>query len=429
MQELLAPRSVQFFNNDFILIGDRRRYCEDVARITRIPTTCLSGSLYPDRTNSEMASVAQRFSWAAMRETTREEDMAYCLMGLFAVNMPMLYGEGRRAFLRLQEEIIKSSGEMSIFAWRDPLIGGPATFHGLFADSPTAFESCSHVVPKARRQHSLDKAANRRALLSYEMTNVGLHIYLPMESYDKRFDLWQAILHCDERPSEPLNRSRASNTLAIVLTKLGRGQYARVYCDTLFDAKKPDERSHEIYVRQEHLQILDFRYYILLKPMTCSTGYAVVERVSFDTRWDDERHCYCCVENTEAASSLCPLDTVVNLRGYSQRGPLVVAAVLLECKANKKRLAVLVGIEDPRTDNIALGYDCFESDTLSRMSELQTVFQPHRLSTDMRIPWRTPSHSVRVAQRDALSEAHAAILPSSPNIGRMYSIDVCVQRI
>lgn len=41
--------------------------------------------------------------WAASRETKRLEDMAYCLLGIFNVNMPLLYGEGRRAFIRLQE--------------------------------------------------------------------------------------------------------------------------------------------------------------------------------------------------------------------------------------------------------------------------------------------------------------------------------------
>lgn len=64
----------------------------------------------------ESASLARRMSWAAYRETTRPEDMAYCLIGLFGVNMPMLYGEGARAFLRLQEEIMKQSDDQSLQA-------------------------------------------------------------------------------------------------------------------------------------------------------------------------------------------------------------------------------------------------------------------------------------------------------------------------
>lgn len=63
-------------------------------------------------------SVAKRMSWAADRVTTKAEDMAYCLMGLFNVSMPLLYGEGgRKAFVRLQEEIMKDSDGQSLFAW------------------------------------------------------------------------------------------------------------------------------------------------------------------------------------------------------------------------------------------------------------------------------------------------------------------------
>lgn len=53
-------------------------------------------------------------SWIAGRETTREEDVAYCLLGLFDINMPLLYREGRKAFTRLQEEIIKQSTDHSL---------------------------------------------------------------------------------------------------------------------------------------------------------------------------------------------------------------------------------------------------------------------------------------------------------------------------
>jgi hypothetical protein len=54
------------------------------------------------------------------RETTREEDVAYCLLGIFDINMPLLYGEGGKAFKRLQEEITKQSTDQSLFAWQWP---------------------------------------------------------------------------------------------------------------------------------------------------------------------------------------------------------------------------------------------------------------------------------------------------------------------
>ncbi|KAK3367356.1 hypothetical protein B0T24DRAFT_491092, partial [Lasiosphaeria ovina] len=56
-------------------------------------------------------------SWASKRNTTRSEDLAYSLMGIFDVHIPLLYGEGDRAFLRLQQEIIRASSDESLFCW------------------------------------------------------------------------------------------------------------------------------------------------------------------------------------------------------------------------------------------------------------------------------------------------------------------------
>lgn len=87
--------------------------------ITGIDINVLSGK----RAALHGASVAQKMSWAASRETTREEDTAYCLMWIFNVNMPMLYGEGTRAFQRLQEEILRTVDDQTIFAWRSINLG------------------------------------------------------------------------------------------------------------------------------------------------------------------------------------------------------------------------------------------------------------------------------------------------------------------
>ena len=73
-----------------------------LSRIRGIPETILAGE------SPEPASIAQGMSWASSRRTTRTEDTAYCLMGLFNVNMPMLYGagEGEKAFIRLQDAVV-----------------------------------------------------------------------------------------------------------------------------------------------------------------------------------------------------------------------------------------------------------------------------------------------------------------------------------
>ncbi|KAG7006581.1 hypothetical protein G7Y79_00014g037560 [Physcia stellaris] len=88
-------------------------------------------------------SVDAKMSWAPKRETTRPEDIAYCLLGLFDVNMPLLYGEGDKAFLRLQQEIIKSSNDQFIFAWTRE----DSLFNGIIAYSPADFKDSTDVMP------------------------------------------------------------------------------------------------------------------------------------------------------------------------------------------------------------------------------------------------------------------------------------------
>ena len=74
-----------------------------------------------DNTKIRECCVVERMSWAAMRSTQRPEDVAYCLLGIFNVNMAILYGEGEAgAFRRLQDEIIKNSFDQTLFAWRRP---------------------------------------------------------------------------------------------------------------------------------------------------------------------------------------------------------------------------------------------------------------------------------------------------------------------
>ena len=109
LQELLAPSTVVFFNRGWIEIGTKSSLYDTIVSITGIKHLA----------NFEEACVAQKMSWASRRETTRLEDMAYCLMGLFGVNMPPLYGEGENAFRRLQLEILNKMDDESLFAWKE----------------------------------------------------------------------------------------------------------------------------------------------------------------------------------------------------------------------------------------------------------------------------------------------------------------------
>ncbi|KAI5464682.1 heterokaryon incompatibility protein-domain-containing protein [Mariannaea sp. PMI_226] len=148
LQELLAPDDVEFFSTEWVSLGTRGNLSQRISRITGIGDALLRGRDSSRRRPRNVAqllcqeNVATRMAWAAHRETTLVEDMAYSMMGLFGVNMPILYGEGDTAFLRLQEEILKLSQDQSIFVWRRPMDpNGPHSVQRMhfFADSPKHF--------------------------------------------------------------------------------------------------------------------------------------------------------------------------------------------------------------------------------------------------------------------------------------------------
>ncbi|EHK18897.1 uncharacterized protein TRIVIDRAFT_119408, partial [Trichoderma virens Gv29-8] len=112
LQELIAPQRLEFYNKSWEKIAEKAAVAKQLAVITGVDAFVLDGS-----GPLQQVSVGRRLSWAANRETTREEDLAYCLFGLFDVYMPLIYGEGGRAFLRLQEHILQQSDDHTIFAW------------------------------------------------------------------------------------------------------------------------------------------------------------------------------------------------------------------------------------------------------------------------------------------------------------------------
>lgn len=132
LQELVAPSAVVFHiasPHGWMKIGTKISLLDLVAARTGIDVWILRGL------DVQKCSVAQRMSWTSERETTRIEDIAYCLLGISGVNMPLLYGEGSKAFLRLQvnhgprmlkenaadhvqEEIMKQSDDQTVFAWQ-----------------------------------------------------------------------------------------------------------------------------------------------------------------------------------------------------------------------------------------------------------------------------------------------------------------------
>ena len=135
LQELIAPARVLFYDEDWLFRGDRTDLQTGLADITGVDASALRREA---RRPLKDFPLAHRMAWAAGRQTTRPEDLAYCLMGIFDVNMPLLYGEGPKAFRRLQEEIIRRSDDLTLFAW-SPLADGRGPYSGVLAPSPAEF--------------------------------------------------------------------------------------------------------------------------------------------------------------------------------------------------------------------------------------------------------------------------------------------------
>lgn len=132
LQELLAPTNLLFFDKYWKRMGSKSELEEHVTKITGISNDALRGK------ELRSFTVAQRMCWASRRIITRVEDLAYCLLGIFDVNMPLLYGEGQKSFVRLQEEIMKSTEDQTLFAWKDPDLA-PEFSTGLLARNPGCF--------------------------------------------------------------------------------------------------------------------------------------------------------------------------------------------------------------------------------------------------------------------------------------------------
>lgn len=182
LQELIAPSKVEFYDKNGQYQGGRDFKYETLAAITGIDADVLAGYESPYK-----YSVAIRMSWAASRQTTRPEDTAYCLLGLFDVSLPLIYGEGVGAFRRLQEAIMKSNNDLSILAWgMSPKIADTAAaaasasafvvhrqsedpqaqHQQLFATSPSDFAHSKNVCGLP-----LDHSNTE-----FMMTNKGLHV-------------------------------------------------------------------------------------------------------------------------------------------------------------------------------------------------------------------------------------------------------------
>ncbi|KAF5344875.1 hypothetical protein D9758_011545 [Tetrapyrgos nigripes] len=228
LQELIAPAKLAFYDKDWVEFGTKFSLHDAVSAITRIPKHVLF-----ERDVSSI-SIAKRMSWAAFRETTRPEDWAYSLMGLFDVYMPPIYGEGlASAFLRLQREIINVSNDRSIFAWVADPDSDDLDNRGLLARSPFDFRFSGSIS-------NVSDASFEGGVPSFSMTNSGTKIYLPLVQCGPI--LTKAYLHCYDEDS--------LQYLAIHLQHEHPHCYTRCNADELLleSAELPLDHVEEVYV-------------------------------------------------------------------------------------------------------------------------------------------------------------------------------------
>jgi hypothetical protein len=245
LQELIAPMRVIFFDAKWHDIGTKDGLSYRISERTGIPRDILQMK------SNFRISVAQKMSWASQRETTRVEDMAYCLLGIFDVNMPLLYGEGSRAFKRLQGEILRQSNDQSLLAWYIWTPESDLGWHSLdpkislrYPDDPSDNDDNPNDRPNASR---VDILAHSPKDFEYSghiesiytpldttlvMTNGGLRISMQIVSISSPdfelseggYNLHVGLIHC--APTDRIHRC-----IGIPLIQTDDGVYHRVVLD------------------------------------------------------------------------------------------------------------------------------------------------------------------------------------------------------
>lgn len=252
LQELIAPEEVEFYDRGWQLRGDKRLLREEISNITGIDVGVLL--------NSELLStvaVGRRMSWASGRETTRVEDGAYCLLGIFDINMTMIYGEGANAFLRLQEEIAKRSNDLSLFAWTAhidqnghpsrvndqrplPWMHGHQEYRGILAKSPSEFSNCRDLST------CRDQIAPMKEFVMSNNGCLRIETYLaPARGKDYLFSL-----DCTDGT---LDRDRREKRLGIHLMKTETGYVRCRVSETFstFDRMLWSDAPNTVYIRKD----------------------------------------------------------------------------------------------------------------------------------------------------------------------------------
>jgi hypothetical protein len=326
LQELIAPPQVTFLSKEWLKVADKSSHLQVLNERTGIHIAALE--------NSDLShfSIAQRMSWAAHRQTTREEDLAYCLIGLFNVNMPLLYGEGgTKAFIRLQEEIMKASDDHSLFAWEHPRIlecsreavPWGSVYSSLLAPSPSCFRRAGYYTPQLRPSSDLP----------YVMTNKGIHIWLLARNIGE--DMYLVAFDC--APSEPFEFQPAILMQRLHSKEFIRQSYGIIHHPVTLDSHwKPEE----MYIKQNNTEYTAPKPFVQIFERLSQEARQIRDYVTrvdtanqtswYEIRFSSWFHAEICI-----TVRLCDLVSYIQVPG---EGPLPIASpfAVKDCSASIK---------------------------------------------------------------------------------------------
>lgn len=349
LQELVAAEKINFYDEAWEYRGDKTILIRQLHLATGIDQQVLADSnILPE------IPVARKMSWAARRQTTRTEDMAYCLLGLFDISMAMIYGEGERAFIRLQEEIARETNDLSLFAWKSEGVQDAEGFRGMFAKWPAEFADCQDFV------RWNDFLAPRP---EFVITNHGVRLDTSLGLTDKK--QFVLDLGCC---GDPVQGER----LGIYLHQTG-SRFVRQHPNTLYytkDSRLWIGRRSTIYIQkrlsaveeQRVLLELASRIYIRLS-LDDIDEYFVRHRATYpEALWNSHGEYFRTMESvtSQAATSSTLYPRFIGMWGFDicHRSGTHISSCLLVCgifenpQGNDGPCAVVYADTDPSTKDV-----------------------------------------------------------------------------
>lgn len=272
LQELVAPITVRFFDGCWNEVGNKVTLLDLLSRVTTIPKDVLA-----DPSALHSCSVAKKMSWAAKRATTRVEDTAYCLLGIFNVNMPLLYGEGKKAFIRLQEEILKETADHSLLAWKLDVsttnrFGGP-DFVGVLAQSPRNFIRSANVIPFFGHD-----SRDQPCMMTSRGLRMDVQLVSPKKIGDREIRI--ALLNCHLEHDY-------SDILGLTLKHVAHNVYIRAPCHLGLELYRPaPSTKHTIFVLKNPIKEFTGLTYHISSSSAEELGFRIVEVIPRKLTWD-----------------------------------------------------------------------------------------------------------------------------------------------